>query len=268
MSKALFRISTNPSFSDPRLKVPKSTKNELQLALNFVEAHRNVSLGMFDGHPRAKRGIEEELETNWKLATQTLHSLSDAFPEITRAISTARGCLVVLENERRYIEKLQHDGELEEGEAAKLLQANLVSFKKVNLHPRSLAIPTMRDILERSAILCPPISSDTITELLSVCQERFFRPGDVIVGASDVTKGWYLIAGGTVEVAAASFSDVVKAFEEFPTNAVDASSRLAERFMSDIVTPESASTVESSSSVRALPSFQLHFGILLLGGGV
>ena len=43
---------------------------------------------------RRQGGIMEELRTSVMEASKTMHDMRDQFPELVRAISTARGCRV------------------------------------------------------------------------------------------------------------------------------------------------------------------------------
>ena len=117
-----------------------------ELALNFIEAHQNVSLQMFN--PMQRMAVQTELTEKVQSAMKTHQSVESMFPDITRAISTERGCKVLVEHERKHILKLFHAGEIDEKEAHGLIAKNVKAFKMVRMRSHALRIPTIQELFQ------------------------------------------------------------------------------------------------------------------------
>ena len=93
--------------------------------------------------------IEAELNTSISTARDFYNSTTESWRALAIAHDTKRAVLMMLEEERHFIEQIWEHGELEEKERDELLELNLSSVKKAHRHPPTGAIPTLEDHLHK-----------------------------------------------------------------------------------------------------------------------
>jgi len=141
---------------------------------------------------RLEDRLRVEVATQQQLAKNMMDKLLGRFPEIARSIKTKKAARQLLAADRELIEKLKHEGRIEEGEEDELLEKNNISQKKLHDHPAGLTVPTKPDRIARHELFCRCLDMPAAKALAAIATERYFDPNAVISAQGTAATKWYL----------------------------------------------------------------------------
>jgi NhaP-type Na+/H+ or K+/H+ antiporter/CRP-like cAMP-binding protein len=153
-------------------------------AVGFVVAQEEA-IKLVESMYRSKKGedtadlsiIESEINEN-KIQGQTfLRNLRNAYPEIYNAISTRQAIRSLLNYELHTVERLQKKGQIDGGEASKMISTIEARMKKLMETPPKAKLPDTAVLLE-SVTWVKDLEDNTSTVIADRFQTRIFSAGE------------------------------------------------------------------------------------------
>ena len=216
----LEKLWTSPKLWSLLQKIPllgRLAKSELSnnlalsydIAKGFVVAQEEVSKlvdGLAteggdkeNGNNELVELVKKEITTNRLRGLHFLKGIREANPEITAAIETKHAIRSMLNHERTAINKLQHQGRIEDDEAQKIIASVEGRMKKLMDSPPSFKLPDSHDLLNEITWL-NGLDSDTLEKVKNKAQDKIYQQGVDLMKKGDPGNGLFVIARGSVKV--------------------------------------------------------------------
>lgn len=141
---------------------------------------------------KLERLLHIEVSAQQQLAKNMMDALLVRFPEIARSIKTKKAARRLLSADRLMIEKLSHEGRIEEGEEEELLEKNNISLKKLHDHPAGLTVPSKVDRISRHELFVRVLDPSAAKALAAISTERYFDPNCTLVSQGAPANKWFL----------------------------------------------------------------------------
>ncbi|KAA0164453.1 hypothetical protein FNF31_02377 [Cafeteria roenbergensis] len=171
----------------------------VECASNFAAGHEAAAgkarFWGVGGEEGAAAAVVVEAHAEAGRAEELLRSIEEAFPEVVRATQTGLAVRALLIAERREIESLARDGALEPSQAERLLDANSASTKKATLHPPSLDLPSVRQLI-RGMAFASGVDGAVIDKLKAASRRRLIPAGSPIFGVAQPATAVVLLVSG------------------------------------------------------------------------
>ncbi|KAA0167706.1 hypothetical protein FNF27_07268 [Cafeteria roenbergensis] len=171
----------------------------VECASNFAAGHEAAAgkarFWGVGGEEGAAAAVVAEAHAEAGRAEELLRSIEEAFPEVVRATQTGLAVRALLIAERREIESLARDGALEPSQAERLLDANSASTKKATLHPPSLDLPSVRQLI-RGMAFASGVDGAVIDKLKAASRRRLIPAGSPIFGVAQPATAVVLLVSG------------------------------------------------------------------------
>jgi len=144
--------------------------------------------------------LEEEITENRMLGQQFLRNLRKNYPEIYTAVATRQAIRTLLNYEKHTVERMQKNGQLESGEAHKIIEEIEERMKRLMNSPPVIDQPESEHLLKES-ILFHGIDAAVIEDIATKFHARIYSVGDRLIKEHAVSDGLYFIARGRLRVA-------------------------------------------------------------------
>jgi NhaP-type Na+/H+ or K+/H+ antiporter len=145
-----------------------------------------------DRASRLENRLRDEVSNQVQLAKNSLDKMLSRFPEIARSIKTKKAARQLLAADREVIEKLRHDGRIEEGEEEELLEKNNISQKKLHDHPAGLTVPNKPDRIAQHELFCRRLTKEAAKALAGISKEYYFDPNKTLAEQGAPATKWFL----------------------------------------------------------------------------
>ncbi len=168
-------------------------------ALKLVESmHRSMSPGDKE-EEKNLAVIEEEINENRIHGLTFLRNLRKNYPEIYNTISTRQAIRTVLNYEKRTVERLQKNGRVDSGEAARMIQSIEERMKRLMQKPPKVRLPKTVEILKEVSWL-KNIDAKTFGEVVGYFQNRVYAVGDEFLKENAIGDSLFVIVRGTAKI--------------------------------------------------------------------
>jgi NhaP-type Na+/H+ or K+/H+ antiporter len=143
--------------------------------------------------------LEEEITENRMLGQTFLRNLRKNYPEIYTAVATRQAIRTLLNYERYTVERMQKNGQLESGEANKIVEEIEERMKRLMYSPPIIHQPETENLL-RDSDLFKDMDTGVIEEMIPKFQTRIYSMGDRFIKEHTHSDGLYFVARGSVRV--------------------------------------------------------------------
>ncbi len=143
--------------------------------------------------------LEAEITENRMLGQTFLRNLRKNYPEIYTAVATRQAIRTLLNYEKYTVERMQKNGQLESGEADKIVEEIEERMKRLMNSPPIIHQPETENLL-RDSDLFKGMDPALIEEMVPKFQTRIYSMGDRFIKENTPSDGLYFVARGTVRV--------------------------------------------------------------------
>lgn len=143
--------------------------------------------------------LEAEITENRILGQTFLRNLRKNYPEIYTAVATRQAIRTLLNYEKYTVDRMLKNGQLESGEAAKIVEEIEERMKRLMYSPPVIGQPETENLLLNSALF-NGLDSSVIEEVIPKFQTRIHSVGDRFIKENTTSDGLYFVARGTVRV--------------------------------------------------------------------
>ena len=143
--------------------------------------------------------LEEEIVENRMLGQTFLRNLRKNYPEIYTAVATRQAIRTLLNYERNTVERMQKNGQLESGEAYKIIDEIEERMKRLMYSPPIIDQPETENLLRASALF-KDLDAGIIEDVVPKFHTKIYSVGDPFIKENSHSDGLYFVARGTVRV--------------------------------------------------------------------
>lgn len=143
--------------------------------------------------------LEEEITENRILGQTFLRNLRKNYPEIYTAVATRQAIRTLLNYEKYTVERMQKNGQLDPGEAHKIIDEIEERMKRLMYSPPVIHEPASENLLKESPLFSK-LDTMIIEEMVPKFHTRIYSVGDRFIKANSTSDGLYFVARGTVRV--------------------------------------------------------------------
>ncbi|MBU0764555.1 MAG: cation:proton antiporter [Bacteroidetes bacterium] len=143
--------------------------------------------------------IEGEINENKIEGLTFIRNLRKSYPEIYDAISTRQAIRSLLNYELKTVERLQKNGRIDGGEAAKMIHVIEERMKKLMQSPPKIKVPEADDFIKEIPWL-NDLDPAFLSRMGQMFQNKIFAVGNKLIRQDGYSDGIFLIARGTVKV--------------------------------------------------------------------
>ncbi len=198
ISRRYFYEMISVSYDSSRAFV-RAQEDNLKLVAKMVRGLEAESIGNREEDEKMLEIIEEEITENRMLGQTFLRNLRKNYPEIYTAVATRQAIRTLLNYERRTVERMQKNGQLENDEAHRMIDEIEERMKKLMDSPPVIHMPAAENQL-RDSKLFKDLDPACLEDIIPRFQTRIFSVGDRFVKEGTPSDGLYFIARGTVRI--------------------------------------------------------------------
>jgi NhaP-type Na+/H+ or K+/H+ antiporter len=199
LSRRVFFERISVSYDSARAFV-QAQEDALKLVERMVRGLEAESIGNKEDDEKILGRLEEEITENRMLGQTFLRNLRKNYPEIYTAVATRQAIRTLLNYERYTVERMQKNGQLESGEAHKIIEEIEERMKRLMNSPPVIQLPETETILRDSALF-KGMDVACIEDITPKFQTRIYSVGDRFIKENAASDGLYFVARGTVRVA-------------------------------------------------------------------
>ncbi len=198
LSRRVFFERISVSYDSARGFV-QAQEDALKLIEKMVRGLEAESLENKDKDAAILDKLEEEITENRMLGQTFLRNLRKNYPEIYTAVATRQAIRTLLNYEKYTVERMQKNGQLESGEAAKIMEDIEERMKRLMYSPPIITELETENLL-RESLLFKGLDTSVIEEIVPKFTTRIFSVGDRFIKENTPSDGLFFIARGTVRV--------------------------------------------------------------------
>jgi len=198
LSRRIFFERISVSYDSARGFV-QAQEDALKLIERMVRGLEAESVENKEQDAKILEKLEEEVTENRMLGQTFLRNLRKNYPEIYTAVATRQAIRTLLNYERHTVERMQKNGQLESGEAHKIIEEIEERMKRLMYSPPVIRQPETENLLRDSALF-RDLDSSLMEEIVPKFQTRIFSVGDRFIKDNTPSDGLYFVARGTVRV--------------------------------------------------------------------
>ena len=143
--------------------------------------------------------VESEINENRIHGLTFIRNLKNTYPEIYDAIATRQAIRSNLNNELKIVDRLMKKGQIDAGEAQKMIDSIEERMKRLVDKPPEIKPPEKAKLLKDIPWL-KELDKNIFTRIVSLFQHRNYAVGEKIIKEHGHVDGLYVIARGTVKV--------------------------------------------------------------------
>lgn len=198
ISRRFFFEQISVSYDSARAFV-QAQEDALKLVERMVRGLESESVENKEKDAEILDKLEEEITENRMLGQTFLRNLRKNYPEIYTAVATRQAIRTLLNYERYSVERMQKNGQLESGEAHKIIEEIEERMKRLMYSPPIIHQPETENLL-RDSSLFKNLDTSIMEEMVPKFHTRIYSMGDRFLKENTVSDGLYFVARGTVRV--------------------------------------------------------------------
>ncbi len=174
----------------------------------YLKAHTNILKRRLSLDHRLEERLRRKLRSNMDNAYEAQLSFRNGFPEMCTAISSRHAARMVLNKSRQLMEKMIHEGTVDEAEGSKIVQLIEVRMKELRnmLGQKGLRLPNLRHTIQSISWL-HGVDESVIEKLVAAAKPMLFHDGEIIADhtrdgdhdRSDAEQNFLIVMRGSVE---------------------------------------------------------------------
>ncbi len=198
LSRRYFFEQISVSYDSARAFV-QAQEDALKLIESMHRGLKSESVGNQEEDAKILNILEEEITENRMLGQTFLRNLRKNYPEIYTAVATRQAIRTLLNYEKHTVERMQKNGQLESGEAHKIIDEIEERMKRLMDSPPVISMPETEQQLRESALF-KDLEADCLEYILPKFQTRMYSVGDRFIKENAPSDGIYFIARGNVRI--------------------------------------------------------------------
>ncbi|MDA3821615.1 MAG: cation:proton antiporter, partial [Bacteroidales bacterium] len=177
----------------------QAQEDALKLVERMVRGLEAESVENKDKDAEILDKLEQEIIENRMLGQTFLRNLRKNYPEIYTAVATRQAIRTLLNYEKYTVERMQKNGQLESGEAHKIIDEIEERMKRLMYSPPIIDQPETENLLRDSALFSG-LDTAIMEEMVPKFNTRIFSSGERFIKESSTSDGLFFVARGTVRV--------------------------------------------------------------------
>lgn len=198
LSRRYFFEQISVSYDSARAFV-QAQEDALKLIESMYRGLKAESVGNKEEDAKILNILEEEITENRMLGQTFLRNLRKNYPEIYTAVATRQAIRTLLNYEKKTVERMQKNGQLESGEAHKIIEEIEERMKRLMDSPPVIDMPETEQQLRESSLF-KDLETECLEYIIPKFQTRIYSVGDRFIKENTPSDGLYFIARGNVRI--------------------------------------------------------------------